>query len=628
MRCLAIVTFLAGLAAEDLAGPPLPVYSPAERTEILARADSLRLADDGTWLTLLHWAPSWRGARSQVDDERFFLAPGGKDDAKAELRATLAAILRGAGIASEAAAWRFPARLEFLVERLGLDRERLPVPGNAEFEDAVAGLGAQSAWLMFPSAYMNTPASMFGHTLVVIRSQHKSALLSQSVNYAAVTEESNGIIYALRGMAGLYPGYYSLMPYWRLVQEYGDIDQRDVWEYELDLTPAEIRRMLLHVWEMRDTWTRYFFFDENCSYNLLYLLDAARPGLDLRLKVGWWVIPLDTVRLVRETGMVKQCHFRPSRAARVRQLSRSVPPQARTAAHAIADGAAPATAVAQISDPVTRARTLDLASEYLQSLRGRKSLSQDQYQPRFFATMQERSTIAVPAMPDEEVPAPPRPDLGHPSGRVSLGGGVDKSGVFAVAEWRPAYHDLLDPNDGYLPGSQIEFTHLHLRWHEGRRPELERFDALLLRSFSIRDDFFASPSWTASIGIVRQPIADDVRRDAYGQLGVGGTWDLGRAGRATALVEAQARAFQDRPRYALGLGPAAYLYTPLGGRCLLATEVHRTWYLLGAEAANWEGRLGLRTTLARTFAVTASTSIRETWNDRDRDLRLRLDYFY
>jgi hypothetical protein len=49
----------------------------------------------------------------------------------------------------------------------------------------------------------------------------------------------------------------------------------------LDLTPVEIDRLLRHAWELQGIYARYFFFDENCSFNLLYLLDVARPSLRL-----------------------------------------------------------------------------------------------------------------------------------------------------------------------------------------------------------------------------------------------------------------------------------------------------------------------------------------------------------
>ncbi len=57
------------------------------------------------------------------------------------------------------------------------------------------------------------------------------------------------------------------------------MEQRDLWEYRTNLTEAEVRRMTLHILEMQGIYTDYYFLDENCSYDLLFLLEAARPSV-------------------------------------------------------------------------------------------------------------------------------------------------------------------------------------------------------------------------------------------------------------------------------------------------------------------------------------------------------------
>lgn len=54
--------------------------------------------------------------------------------------------------------------------------------------------------------------------------------------------------------------------------------------------------MIAHAWEIRDRNFDYYFFDENCAYRLLALIDIARPGTDLLGEVSTHAIPSDTVR--------------------------------------------------------------------------------------------------------------------------------------------------------------------------------------------------------------------------------------------------------------------------------------------------------------------------------------------
>ena len=168
---------------------------------------------------------------------------------------------------------------------------------------------------------MNNPASMFGHTFINIETENRSRLLSHAVNYSAFTTETNGLVFALKGLSGFYKGYFSILPYYEKVQEYSDINQRDIWEYRLNFTQAEVKKMVMHIWELQEIYAYYYFFDENCSYHILFLLEAARPGLHLTDQPNWWVIPIDTVRALQDAGVIESAEYRPSRATKIRYLA-------------------------------------------------------------------------------------------------------------------------------------------------------------------------------------------------------------------------------------------------------------------------------------------------------------------
>ena len=282
---------------------------------VVAAARQADLAHDPYWLTLLHYDRGLVGWRGLIDEPRFWLSPTGKHDPQAELDATLAGLwAEPPADVEQAVAARFPARAAFLAERLGFRLAELPVPGSPELQQTFADLGVRKAFLIFPTGFLRSPSSMFGHTLLLVQGRNQSQLLSQAINYGAETNPNDsGPVSIAKGLAGGYDGYFSIRPYHRTVQEYSDLDQRDIWEYELTLTPAEIERMLAHVWELRGIGSAYFFFDENCSFNLLFLLDAARPGSGLIRQAGAWVIPSETVRWIGAAGLIGTARYRPSR---------------------------------------------------------------------------------------------------------------------------------------------------------------------------------------------------------------------------------------------------------------------------------------------------------------------------
>jgi hypothetical protein len=611
------------------AGPATAVTVPSTAADLAAalqRADELALHADPYWAVLLHLSTGLRGTVSRVDDPAFFLAADGKSDPRAELRADLQGFFEPLG-ATRHAVERFPARFEWLVERLGLERARLPVPRATEIEEIIAALQPRSAALVFPAAYMNTPASMFGHTMLTIRGRNTSALLDQTVNYAALTTESNGIVFATKGILGLYPGYYSLMPYYQKVQEYADLDQRDLWEYELALGVDDLRRMLLHIWELRGIASDYYFFDENCSYNLLFLIDAARPGLAVHRTTGAWVIPLDTVRSVVGTGLVARTTYRPSRANTVRALAEPLDGGARSAARALARGSLAPAAVR--GEPLERAKILDLASEYLRALRGRRKVAQGDYQGRLHAILSARSAIAAPPAPP--APAPIAPDRGHGSRRIGFGLGRAAEDEYGEIQLRPAYHDLLDPADGYLPGSQIGFTELTLRlYREERRPVVERFDVITLRSLAARDGFFAPIAWTLDAGAVRERMDRDHEPHLHARLGggAGAAYELGDLGLGWALVEADSRWIDRDPHHAIGFGGsvgAALLPTP---RISVGPFARHRWYVLGDTGENWEVGGEARFQVAHDAALAFEAGRHETWDSIETRLAIRALFYF
>jgi len=620
MRRLVPLLLVAALSAAE----------PYVVADLQAEAVRLGLAEEREWLTLLHVERGWHGIRrSLVDDPAYFLSPRGKYDPADELAATIAGLLAPPPAQGEHVFDRFPARSEYLVRRLALDRTRLPVPRSAVFEDAYLGLGPRSAAIAFPTAYMNTPASMFGHTLLIIRSRVKTGMGSQAINYAALTGTDGGIAFAVKGVIGGYAGHFSLLPYWQKLNEYSDLDQRDVWEYELALSDEEIRRLLLHVWEMRSIRTSYFFFDENCAYYLLYLLDAARPELRLHEEAAPWVIPLDTVRILADSGLVTAVNWRPSLATKVLARAQRLPAARAERARRIALGEVPAAAALE-GDPVESADELELAADYLQALRNRKKVTQEEFQPRFVPLLQTRAKLGVPSQ--EAISEPPgvAPDQGHGSIRLGLGGGVSAGRGFVEASIRPAYHDLLDPAAGYVLGAQIDFMGVTGRWYEDdERPTLERFDALGLRSFNPRNRFFASPSWKMDTGLVREWVgeAGHSEHHAFLDVGVGATWALPEGGLWYGLLDVDTRVTDTDPSMAFGAGPELGALLRFGPVAL--NPVARwTSYIGDLPADNW--RIGLRGTVTvhPGLAVGFDLSRAATWDYLSTSAGLRvLCYF-
>ena len=227
-------------AADDAAASRAEAGAPRRSSRALG---TTRLAEDPAWLRLGHWRKGLGGWKSEVDGREFFLAPGGKTDPAAELEATLEGLFSPGPFADELADpfCRFPARVQFLAARLGLDPAALPPRSCPKQEDFLARVRPGGVTLVFSSYYLNNPSSSFGHTLLrldkadgALEGKHFE-LLDYGVDYAATVDTSNAILYAVKGLFGLFKGEFKHYAYYYKVRQYGDFESRDLWEYDLAL---------------------------------------------------------------------------------------------------------------------------------------------------------------------------------------------------------------------------------------------------------------------------------------------------------------------------------------------------------------------------------------------------------
>lgn len=624
---VSVVVCCLGFCWPALASAAVPV-------QLLEQARERRLAEQREWQILLHYQPRPSGQISSlIDDPRFFLAPNGKDNPQAELAATLEALFLpvAADQPQEHVRCRFPARSRWLTEALAIDPALLPAAACSELEQALAQVAPQRAVLIFPGNHNNSPASMFGHTLISIEGDHQSRLLSYAINYAAHTDETNGFAYAIKGVFGFYPGYYSLLPYYAKVREYNDLERRDVWEYALDLTPVEVERMALHIWELRDIASEYYFFDENCSYNLLFLLEAARPTLNLTDQSRPWVIPIDTVRTVAAAGLIKEVHYRPSKATRIAALAGKMDAtQADLALELLADRLPVAELATKGLDAEAQMRILDVAIETTEFRYYRKELERDDYRRRSLELLRARSLLGRADDNYLRLPDPGRPDRGHGSNRLALGFGVRGDDWYQEMRLRPAYHNLTDHDAGYLPGSQIDFASLILRYTPERNQlNLQTLDLVNIVSLSPRHAFFSPVSWKVATGFNQRAFDDGDQHLLY-RLNPGGgfTWGDNRAMGYVLLETDALLSGRFRDSFALGFGGSAgVLATPLPD-WKIYLKARQLWYEFGEPHRASEISLQQNWRLTENLSVGLDLSRERIFGRYATDTALLCNYYW
>jgi hypothetical protein len=332
---------------------------------------------------------------------------------------------------------------------------------------------------------------MYGHTFLNISSNNDTPLISNAVNYAAKTDETNGLIFAYRGLFGKYEGRYSILPYYEKIKEYNNLEQRDIWEYDLDLTQEEINRLVLHTYELKDSYSDYYFFSENCSYNVLWLLEIARKDLDLVSKFNFKTIPLDTIKILEPYNLIKDTKFRYSNMRKMKNiLEEKIYNKDSLTAYVKKDEL-----LNEELSSDDKIAYLDLKIAYLQYQRANNEVDKKEYLSKYLKLLKQRSSYEK--ISTYNIKNPINPISSHDSGRLSLFYDTADSIELGL---KPAYNDRYDISDGYLEGAYIDFFDLNIKKDKDDNTKLDRFTLIKIKSLSPQDIIFKPISWGVDFG--------------------------------------------------------------------------------------------------------------------------------
>jgi hypothetical protein len=350
----------------------------------------------------------------------------------------------------------------------------------------------------------------------------------------AVPTTTFPLFYAPMGLAGMFAGYISFMPYYVKVQEYNDAESRDLWEYELNLQPDEVRLALLSVFDLSTHRIDYYYFDDNCSLIMLAFLDVARPSLHLVEKFNSWVVPGDTVRKVfNQQGLVSQVKFRPSNVRRYLHAEDKLGEEERAAFNRLISSlkqgqldVLPLNALSQVQ----KVNVVDTSLEYIdavEQLAGTKE--PEKWKNERIELLKLRSQIPLTS-PYRKVPTPAfeAPHEAFPPTRISFGSltrfGTGRSPATGLLlGWRPALHTLDNPVAGMGADLGVSFFSLEGMVYR-KKLHLREFTPLGIETIPVDRPHLSSQSWSFSFSY-RQLCFEGCGQIA-GQYEYGNAWRL------------------------------------------------------------------------------------------------------
>lgn len=551
-----IPSFLQLLALCSLMMPLQLAAAANQETSSLAqaldRATELNLAKHPLWLGLLHFDAE----TSQIESPEFFLAENGRRDPAAELQANLRAFFLPSGAsADDHARCRFPARLQWLRAQLEF---KLPPHTCRKFDYYALDGDIESISMVFVAGHFKSPASFFGHNLLKFNNSKTDAdhLLEPTINYGAIVPDNESPLrYIAMGVFGGYKASFSRDQFFRLYQKYAERELRDIWEYPLNLTSQEIRLIVAHAWELTNMKITYYFFRENCAYQIASLLNVVMEEKLVPEKLPW-SMPynvFDKLSAARRNGepFTRELKYFPSRKSRFEDKFLALSAGARDKVRTYISSSDKPLALQQLvrhspANAVVTAQIIDTLLDYYQYRIRSNDREEDQKiktalllerlkLPVNSATESDRTTTRIAPHLGQK-PTMVRSSFVYNSDNRRDNHRSDRmSGI--ELHIRPAYYDLLNLEPGRMPFSAFSMLDIKLSAFADdlNLDSLRLVTALNLNPSTIALNDDRKRSWLVSFGAENHSLACKDCLVAFTSLAMGRSTRLARSVAAYAL---------------------------------------------------------------------------------------------
>jgi len=507
-------------------------------SDIAVSALHQQLDNDPVWLAILGYESRgvvFRRNYSAINFSSHFLASDGRIDPRAELIATLEAfhqaLLPGQNPDNHPQCI-YRARYIWLDEKLAFSGSEIPsVQCNAYDEWRTADLKGLS--VLFVGGFLENPASYYGHTMMKLNgpSERLTDLQNSTLNFGANISPDDGIVkYLVKGVSGRYTGAFSSAEFVHYANNYGQVEHRDIWEYELDLTESERTLMVALMWELLPAEYDYYFFNKNCAFRIAMLFSALR-GIDLTSGPNLWYSPQNLISKLTALAdnqrlVMGQPVYHPSRQSTFYFRYYDLNAEEQSVFRLVVRSSSEIDAERFASLPLeSRHRVLDVLMDYYQ-----------------YISDHGQSNVAVPDNPYNRVLAKrlvlppgqsmfpefhaPGPHAGRQMSYVSVSYVDNTSYGNAVRlRLRPAYYDALDYDVGHVPASALHMGDIDLLVLDGktrvRQASLMKIESVNMRATGLPGD--SRRSWLLEAGAFQERLDDPDSTVARirGQFGYG-----------------------------------------------------------------------------------------------------------
>ncbi|MFY0666233.1 MAG: DUF4105 domain-containing protein [Natronospirillum sp.] len=541
----------AGLMLILATGLSLGTFAQANNAvaDLLLAADENALHEHPTWHKLVYYKSGGigRGYSSDINSAGFFLAEDGEFSPQSELHT----LIRGVTAPidplqpEQHAQCRFPARFTWVQQQLDFSDIDLPAPECLNYQAWRVNESIDSVSLIWANGYLGNPSSFYGHVLLKLNyaTSDPDSILGTTVNFGVdLPNDETPALFVFKGLVGSYNAVFSYSRFYQNSLLYGEFQQRDLWEYRLNLPQDKVDFIVAHTWELLGQEFVYYFSRQNCAFRTAQVLDLV---LDEALgnKIKPWMLPHDIfnnlmAQEIDDEPLVESVRYIPSGQSRFTtlfdQLSRE---QRRLIGRHIA---------APVNDkpPLTEGSSseqidvIDALLEYYGFYYALNGSKDEERRVRRDLLVQR---LPLDASPERQwLTTQQPPTAGQYPSLLQLAPFYNETlGVGAVGRFRLSYFDHLAPSRGRLPFMHMAMVDVNVAATEDdvwlRRFDLIHIEALNVSQTGLPGD--GGFAWKVRLGAEAADLSCTDCNQFFFEAGTGKAWKVGNDNALFGLFE-------------------------------------------------------------------------------------------
>ncbi len=294
----------------------LPIFSFSDnlKISILEKALKKNLDNSHIWHRLLHLDKSL----NPYINNKSFLISYPNFSPKKELIATIKLFEQ-----NKKAVCKYPARYYWLENELNISNSIFSKKNCLGFNEYIEKTNPTDLKLVFVSEQVKNPSSMMGHTFFKLIGYDKNyELRENAISFFTIIDTFNIPYLILKSFITGMKGLFILSPYKTQVNRYLKEENRNIWEYDLNLSDFQKKLIYYHFWELKDIDITYLFTGFNCATivdDMLGIYDK-----NYKKKLSLWVTPKDVIKKANKYNLIKNSILIPSINWELNMLSESI----------------------------------------------------------------------------------------------------------------------------------------------------------------------------------------------------------------------------------------------------------------------------------------------------------------